>query len=533
MGADIPSRASRPIPFRASGVLLHVTSLPGKYGIGDLGPEAYAFVDLLGRAKQSYWQILPLSPPGEGNSPYQAYSAFAGNPGVISPEALYRDGLVTRAELREWQRKAADRVDFAAVESKWGLLARAMHRMAGEKTAHGRMRAAFARFSAENAEWLEDYALFMAIKDQGSGPWQAWPKSLVLRKTAALSEAKRELSNDVALHRFGQFVFFRQLHALRAHARSRGVRIIGDLPIFVSGDSADVWARPELFLLDRHRRPRVVAGVPPDLFSKTGQRWGTPLYDWRAMKREEYRWWARRARAALAQADLVRLDHFRGFAAYWEIPARRPTAQHGRWVKGPGRELFDTLRAALGALPFIAEDLGVITPDVEALRDELGLPGMRVLQFAFGGADDGSNPHLPHNYPRNAVAYTGTHDNDTSAGWYAKLRREERARVRESAGARDGDDVAWSLMRLGWSSVADLAIAPVQDVLGLGSRARMNVPGKSRGNWGWRVEAGAMTDEAWGRLAELTCRYARARPQQPVRATRPVAVAAEAESRRS
>jgi 4-alpha-glucanotransferase len=519
MGVQTFRGDSGPIPFRAAGVLLHVTSLPGQYGIGDLGPEAHAWVDLLSRAKQSHWQILPLNPPGEGHSPYQAFSAFAGNPAVISPAALYRDGLLTRAELRECERPPKDRVDFAAAEGKWALLARAMQRMAGEKRAHLRIRAAVEQFCDANAEWLEDYALFMAIKDHRIGPWQAWPKSLVLRKAAALADAKRELANNVALHRFAQFVFFRQLDALRAHARSRGVRIIGDLPIFISGDSADVWARPELFHLDRHRRPRVVAGVPPDLFSKTGQRWGTPLYDWRAMRREGYRWWVRRAQAALEQADVVRLDHFRGFAAYWEIPAHRPTAQYGRWVKGPGRDLFEALRAELRALPFIAEDLGVITPDVEALRDELGLPGMRVLQFAFGGSDDGSNPHLPHNHPRNAVAYTGTHDNDTSSGWYSKLRRAERARAQEYAGARDGDSVAWALTRLAWSSVAGLAIAPVQDVLGLGSPARMNVPGKSKGNWGWRMDARAMTNDAWERLAELTCRYGRAHPQRPARAS--------------
>ena len=493
---------------RISGILLHVTSLPGPYGIGDLGPAAHEWVEAFARAGQGCWQMLPLGPPGSGDSPYQCYSAFAGNPMLISPDRLVADCLLTSTAVQP-PNLDANAVDFPGVrEFKTRLLTEAWQ--AFQDGAARPLRASFKRFCAAEAAWLDDFALFMALREaQGSASWTDWPRELVLRRPGALRDARAELADAVGRHQFTQFLFFGQLDDLRKHARRAGVKLIGDLPMFVSADSADVWANPELFLLDEHRRPRVVAGVPPDYFSKTGQRWGNPLYNWPKMKRTRYRWWVDRLRATLRQVDLVRLDHFRGFEAYWEVPARNRTAGHGRWVKAPGAELLKTLRVKLGGLPFIAEDLGLITKEVEALRDDLGLPGMRVLQFAFG--DSFGNPFLPHRYCRNAVVYTGTHDNDTTAGWYATLSPEEQARVRRYA-ACDGQNVPWDLIRLAWSSVADIAVAPFQDVLGLGSEARMNVPGKPTGNWRWRFTRDMVSDSSFDRLRELTETYDRTVP---------------------
>ncbi len=469
---------------RSSGVLMHVTSLPNEFAIGDLGPAAYRWVDTLAKAKQRWWQILPLGPPGAGYSPYQCFSAFAGNTDLISPALLVREGLVTRAEIKGLlAKRAVDRIDPARA-SKRPLLNAAIDRVLAArirtKTAH--LRDEFEAFCASTA-WLDDYALFMAVKDRYPTQWQSWPRRILRREPATLEDLRRDLRQAYDLHRFGQFIFARQLRALKTHATERGVQLIGDIPIFVSPDSADVWARPELFELDRQRLPRAVAGVPPDMFSATGQRWGNPLYNWDAMERDGFQWWIDRVRATLEQVDLVRMDHFRGFAGYWRIPAKAPTAETGKWVKAPGKALFTALRKAIGKLPFIAEDLGVITPDVEALRDEFGLPGMRVLQFAFGGGD---NPFLPHNYPTNSVAYTGTHDNDTTAGWFRSADRETRKRIVKYA-PEAKNDAAWALMRLAWGSVAKLAIAPVQDLLRLGNKSRMNLPGTATGNWTWRM----------------------------------------------
>jgi 4-alpha-glucanotransferase len=433
-------------------VLLHVTSLPGRYGIGDLGPEARRWVDALARAKQSWWQILPLGPPGCGDSPYQCFSAFAGNPLLISPDVLIEEGLLTRADVGGASFSDA-RVDYPRVRRfKERLL-----RLAWERHTADRQ---FERFRGEQASWLDDFALFMALKEAFPGRcWTDWPRELMSRKPAAMRAARATWADAIGRHQFAQFLFFRQLQNLRKYAHGKGVRLIGDLPIFVAQESSDVWANPHLFKLDRHRRPKVVAGVPPDYFSKTGQRWGNPIYDWRNMQRDGFKWWVERFRATLAQTDLVRIDHFRGFSACWEIPAHLPTAVGGRWVTAPGAALFAAAREALGGLPFIAEDLGLITPDVERLRDSLGLPGMRVLQFAFG--DSAANPFLPHNYERNVVVYPGTHDNDTTVGWFARLKARERAAVRRYA-PHVGDDPAWEMMRLGWGSVANLAIAPAQ-----------------------------------------------------------------------
>jgi 4-alpha-glucanotransferase len=406
-----------------------------------------------------------------------------------------------------------DRVKYRKAGAlKSALLSRAWERF--RAGGGGRRRAGpFDAFLATQTHWLDDFATFMALRDaNGTSDWPQWPREIVRRQSAAMREARTVLADEIRRQQFSQFLFRRQLQALRRYARPRGVSLIGDLPIFVSADSADVWANPHLFQLDRSHRPRAVAGVPPDYFSRTGQRWGNPLYDWEAMRRDGFAWWVARARATLDQVDLVRIDHFRGFEAYWQIPARLPTAERGRWVKAPGRGLFVALRKQLGRLPFIAEDLGLITPEVESLRDQFGLPGMRVLQFAFGGGG-ADNPFLPHNYVPNAVAYTGTHDNDTTPGWFARLDRKGRAAVRDYApdGQLNGKwDPAWALIRLAWSSVAHTAVAPLQDVLGLGSKARMNTPGTGTGNWRWRFQEGMLREDRLDQLGELTATYGRA-----------------------
>jgi 4-alpha-glucanotransferase len=492
-------------PNRSAGILLHPTSLPGPYGIGDLGPAAYGWIDALAHAKQRWWQILPLGPTGYGDSPYQAFSAFAGNPFLVSPQYLREDGLIDARDL-DGVRFPDRFVDFGPViEFKNRLLARAWQNFG---TGRGQaLRPLLDAFTRDHGGWLDDYALFMAIKEEhGGGSWQEWPAEARRRDPAYLKQARARLADTIGLHQFRQFLFFRQWQAVRDYAHRQGIRIIGDIPIFVSPDSADVWANAELFLLDAERRPTVVAGVPPDYFSDKGQLWGNPLYNWDAMRKTRFGWWVARMRALMGQVDFVRLDHFRGFEAYWEIRAGKPNAIEGRWVKAPGRELLTTLRDELGQLPIIAEDLGVITPEVDALRREFELPGMRILQFAFG--DNAENRFLPHNYEYNTVVYTGTHDNDTTWGWYRATSEQERDHVRRYL-ARDGSDVAWVLMRLAWSSVAADAIAPLQDVLNLGSEGRMNFPGKPEGNWAWRFQANQLNPWILDRLAEMTQLYGR------------------------
>jgi 4-alpha-glucanotransferase len=493
-------------PLRSAGILLHPTSLPSRGGIGDLGPAAYDWVDALARARQSCWQVLPLGPTGYGDSPYQSLSAFAGNPNLISPELLVREGLLQPADLdgRDWP---ADYVDFGPViASKTQLTARAWDTF--QAGAGGVLRPLFEEFRNGQASWLDDFALFISLKEaHGGGSWLDWPENLVLRDPSTLRQARQDLAAAMELHRFRQFLFDRQWRALKVYAHRQGIRLIGDVPIFVAGDSADVWTNPELFLLDERRRPTRVAGVPPDYFAKTGQLWGNPLYDWPEHQRTGYAWWTARLRAALKQVDLIRLDHFRGFEAYWEVPAGDPTAEKGRWVNGPGADLFRVLREALGSLPLIAEDLGVITPEVEELRLRLGLPGMRILQFAFGGARE--DRFLPHRHERNTVVYTGTHDNDTTRGWYESLTEAEVRYLRAYAPSSDGD-AAWDLIRLAWASVADYALAPLQDVLSLGSAARMNFPGVPSGNWRWRFRADMLTETLLDRLAHFTDIYQRA-----------------------
>jgi 4-alpha-glucanotransferase len=490
---------------RAAGILLHPTSLPGQYGIGDLGPATYSWIDALVHARQKWWQILPLGPTGFGDSPYQCFSAFAGNPFLVSPQLLVQDGLVNAGDL-EGLRFPEAKVDYGAViPFKNKLLARAWDNFqAGRGDG---LRSAFDEYCKRQAHWLEDYALFMAIKEaQGGKSWQEWPANLRRRDPVALTQARQGRASSLGAHKFHQFTFYRQWQGVKEYAHQRGVRIIGDIPIFVSSDSADVWANPQLFMLDKDRKPSVVAGVPPDYFSATGQLWGNPLYNWEALSATDYAWWIARLRSSLELVDIIRLDHFRGFEAYWEIPAGKPTAVEGRWVKAPGRALLRCLKDALGGLPLIAEDLGVITPEVEALRDDFGLPGMRILQFAFAGGSD--NPYLPHNYLRRTVVYTGTHDNDTTRGWFATTPERERDHVRRYLG-RDGADIAWDFLRAAWSSVADYAVAPLQDVLSLDTTARMNLPGRPAGNWGWRYTADQLTPWVLDRLGEMTHIYGR------------------------
>jgi 4-alpha-glucanotransferase len=496
---------------RAAGVLLHVTSLPGPHGVGDLGPAAFRWVDALAAAGQAWWQVLPLNPPGKGDSPYQAYSAFAGNPLLIGVDGLAKDGLLTRADLRGSALPPGP-IDFAAATTlKGGLLVRAFERFQGG--AAKPLRTELARFRRTQAAWLDDYALYMALLDaHGDRPWGEWDAGIKRRQPAAMADARRSLFDRIDRHAFDQFLFARQWQQLKTYAADRGVRVIGDIPIFVSGDSADVWAHPEQFLLDRQLKPTVVAGVPPDYFSKTGQRWGNPLYNWKRMAADEFGWWVARLRTLLEQTDLVRIDHFRGFAACWNVPASEPTAVHGKWVKTRGQALLTTVEEQLGRLPFIAEDLGVITPDVEALRDGFGLPGMRVLQFGFGGGPD--NVFLPHHHVRNAVVYTGTHDNDTSAGWFASLDKKQRRHAADYVAGIEADP-AGALIRLAWQSVADLAITPAQDVLRLGSDARMNTPGTDRGNWMWRLADDYRDHDGWDELGAWTETYGRKRPLAP------------------
>jgi 4-alpha-glucanotransferase len=510
------------VSARAAGILLHPTSLPGPHGIGDLGPGARRFLGFLADAGLSLWQVLPLHPTGYGDSPYAPLSAFAGNPLLVSLEILAEAGDLPRKRIASPPfDPAARRTDFAAVR-RWKLprLEEAARRFLRRP---GGRRDAFEAFSAAAAAWLEDYVLFADIKESlesrpgGSGAWYAgWPADLAARDPGALARWRSDRREELDVRRVQQFFFHEQWQALHQEAARQGVSIIGDMPIFVAGDSAEVWANRRLFRLDASGSPLVVAGVPPDYFSPTGQRWGNPLYDWDALAREGYRWWIERVRAALRMVDWLRIDHFRGFAACWEVPADSPTAERGRWVPAPGDRLFDALHAALGPLPIVAEDLGVITPEVERLRDGRGFPGMKILQFAFdareAGPFDPDNPFLPHNFAPNAVVYTGTHDNDTTRGWWRQRNRAERDAVRSYLGlggrARPRT-VVWAFIRLALSSVCRFAILPLQDVLVLGSGARMNTPSTFGGNWTWRCRDRDLSPRAAARLAGLARSYGR------------------------
>jgi 4-alpha-glucanotransferase len=506
---DQPAAERSPMP-RAAGILLHPTSLPGPHGIGDLGAAAYRFIETLEAARQTIWQMMPLGPVGLGNSPYAASSAFAGFPLLIALDQLMGRGWLDQGDLAAPDFPAAQVQFEGAAAFKTARLRKAF--AAFERTASEEDRASLEAFQEQHGSWLDDFALFMAIKDahDGSG-WMEWERPLALREPDALAQARRDLAEDVRYHQWVQWVFFEQWASVRKHANERGIMIVGDIPIFVAWDSADVWVHRDQFQMD-DEQPKVVAGVPPDAFSKTGQRWGNPIYDWEKMAETGFRWWLDRFRATLELVDTVRLDHFRGFAAYWSVPADEETAINGTWVPGPGRALFDALAAGLGHVPMIVEDLGEITPDVIALREALGFPGMKVLQFAFGddaqGIPQGENPYLPHNYEPNCVVYTGTHDNDTTVGWLASLSEEERASVLRYLGT-DGSRIARDLTRLAHQSVAAVAVIPLQDLLELGAEGRMNVPGRPEDNWTWRYDEGTIQPEQTAWLAELTAATAR------------------------
>ena len=505
MQNDGPHPVVLPFPpdYRASGILVHVTSLPSGHGIGDLGPTARQWIDRLQAAGQSWWQALPVGPTGYGNSPYQSLSSFAANELLISPDDLVEDGLLRPGDC-DGGAAATAWVDYAAViPFKERLLSTAWRNFSSG--ARRDLVSAFEAFCSEQSHWLDDYALFRALKARFKGAaCLDWPGELVRREPAALRAARRELAAPCEETRFAQFLLLRQGGRLKAYARSRGVRLLGDLPFYVSPDSSDVWAAPQFFRLDENRRPLLVAGVPPDYFSATGQLWGNPVYDWPALQRSGYRWWIERLGALLGHVDMVRLDHFRAFAAAWCVPAGSLTAETGSWVPGPGANFFAAAQAALGTLPFIAEDLGLITPDVIALRDRFGLPGMRVLQFAFD--DHGDNPHLPDNYVHNTVVYTGTHDNPTTRGWFEALPERERQTVWDylRRPARDFGEAAPALIELAWNSAAALAMAPLQDLLNLSDEARMNQPGRIEGNWRWRCTEAMLSPAVWQWLHDLT-----------------------------
>ncbi|MBT8401408.1 MAG: 4-alpha-glucanotransferase [Rhodothermia bacterium] len=502
---------------RASGVLLHITSLPGRYGIGDLGHEAYAFAEKLAAAKQKIWQVLPLVPVGHGYSPYSSPSTFAGNPLLISPDLLLEEGFLDLSDLDSLPDFSNHHVEFERViRFKTSLLEIAFQRFQSARHSEAQ---AFERFCDQEKTWLDDYALFMAIREsQNNQCWTDWPGPVRDRTESAIEGVRSSLGDRISVHKFWQFLFARQWDRFRRFCNSRSISVVGDIPIYVAHDSADVWSEPHLFQLDDVGQPTVVAGVPPDYFSETGQRWGNPIYRWETMRDNEYDWWTRRMASILKQVDVVRLDHFRGFEAYWEVPASEPTAVKGRWVEGPGAGLFETLKSRLVELPVIAEDLGLITPGVVELMDRFGFPGMAVMQFAFDG--DADDKFLPHNYRRNLVAYTGTHDNDTLHGWYSSNRSTQDAaqvnRAREYCrsylGVTDhnSSDIHVKFIRALQMSVADTVVIPLQDVLGLGTEARMNVPGEGLGNWTWRFAMDDVTDEVVKQMAEFASLYGRA-----------------------
>lgn len=501
---------------RSSGILLHPTSLPGRYGVGDLGEWAYHFVDWLAAAGQSLWQILPLGPTSYGDSPYQTLSAFAGNPLLISLDKLVEAGWLTEEDLNDVPDFPVHHVDFGWVIGYHDtLLAQAYARF--DANATSAQKAEFDRWCAENSTWLDDFALFIALKSHYEGkPWVEWgDPALALREEAALAAARETHASVINQHRFRQWVFYNQWFELKTYANKKGVRLVGDLPIFVAHDSSDVWANRPLFFLDEKGSPTVIAGVPPDYFSETGQRWGNPLYRWDVMAKDGYAWWISRIKAVLEQVDIVRIDHFRGFEAYWEVPASEETAVNGKWIPGPGFKFFNAVKAALGEqLPIIAEDLGLITQGVIELRDGLGLPGMKILQFAFGGLN-GENDFLPHLYIPNCVVYTGTHDNNTTAGWWQSGEAHEQVRkhVAEYIG-HEVREIHWDLIRLGMMSVAHTFIAPLQDVWGFGEDTRMNLPGAPSGNWTWRFTPEWLAHHSRHRLAYFTRLYGRA-PAKP------------------
>jgi 4-alpha-glucanotransferase len=496
------------MPFpRTSGILLHPTCFPGPDGIGDLGEPARQFIDFLAESGQEIWQILPLGPTGYGNSPYMSFSAIAGNPLLISLDVLVEQGWLSPEDLYRRPEFDPDFIEFdRAIAWKMPLLRKASQTF--QKQASAKQQTQFDSFCHIKAHWLEDFALFMALLEAHPGSvWTDWPKPLRDRDDEALQQARQDLADEIHCQKFMQFEFFRQWTALKEYANQNHVQVFGDVPIYVSFNSSDVWAHPHLFQLDADKQPIAVAGVPPDYFAETGQRWGNPLYDWAALEETGFVWWIIRLREGLELVDLMRIDHFRGFAAYWAVPAEEETAENGEWIEGPGAKLFEAIDSALGNLPIVAEDLGDIDQPVIDLRNQFDFPGMKILHFAFGGGSD--NPFLPFNVSPNSVIYTGTHDNDTTLGWYESAPDYERDRLHQYLGCTGSDGVVWDLIRLALGSVANQAIIPLQDLCSLGTDARMNLPGTAEGNWGWRYRPGALAPEYSDRLRSLTQIYGR------------------------
>lgn len=494
---------------RASGILLHPTSLPSPYGMGDIGSAAYQFVDFLETTGQQLWQMLPLGPTGHGNSPYMSYSAMAGNHLLISLDHLRDRGLLEQGDLDSLPPFPTEAVDFEVViPAKMALLEKAA--IAFHSANGGSDREAYDTFCQERDFWLDDYAFFMALKQahQGAG-WPHWDQAIARRQPEAMAQWRQKLIPQINIHKYLQFEFCRQWSNLKAYANERHIQIVGDMPIYVAHDSVDVWAFPHNFMVDPETlTPAEMAGVPPDYFSETGQLWGNPTYNWEAVQERGFRWWLQRLKALLDYVDLIRIDHFRGFQAYWAVPAGETTAMNGEWVEAPGEAFFKTVKEELGSLPILAEDLGVITPEVEALRDQFDFPGMKILQFAFGS--DHMNPYLPFNYTRNCLVYTGTHDNDTTVGWFSKASDYERGRIYRYVGDLGSDGIHWAMIRLALASIANQAIVPLQDLFGLDSSSRMNSPGKADGNWGWRYHSDWINEDIRDRLRELTRLTARA-----------------------
>ncbi len=490
---------------RSSGVLLHPTSLPGEFGIGELNEHAYRFVDLLAENQQKLWQIFPLGPTGYGDSPYQCFSAFAGNPLLIDLTKFVREGWLTKKDVKHEPFDDLD-IDYGRVIFFKKELFKTAHQRF-QKSATKEQQQQYQTFCEQQWDWLEDFALFMALKEHhGGAVWNTWDEALVKRDPATLAEWKTRLQDAISLQKFLQFQFFAQWMELKAYANGKGIKVIGDLPIFVAFDSADAWSHPDLFYFDNTGQPLYVAGVPPDYFSATGQLWGNPLYRWDVMKQHGYAWWVERFKKIFEVVDIVRIDHFRGFAKYWRIPAGEKTAINGTWEPGPGEDLFRAIEEKLGKLPIIAEDLGVITPDVVALREAFDFPGMKILQFAFDSSE--ANDYLPHTYDKNCVVYTGTHDNDTTRGWYEKANKKDKTWVNNYL-RTNGKEIWWDFIQTAWASVADIAMVPLQDMLGLGSDARMNTPSTTGMNWKWRFTWEMIPSEAFARLRQFTELYGR------------------------
>lgn len=492
---------------RSSGIILHPTSLPGKYGMGDIGPNAYKFVDFLVETKQKLWQVLPLGPTGYGDSPYQCFSTFAGNPILISIEKLVEEGLLDKKEADPKEPFDDEKVDYGRVINyKNAVFRKAFDNFESNKK-NGAETAKFESFCERHSKWLDDYSLFMSLKGKFHGrPWIEWDHDIKLKQNDAVARYKHELATEIKFQKFLQYVFFKQWYELKAYANSNGVKIIGDIPIYVAFDSSDAWSSPSTFQFDSEMTPINVAGVPPDYFSKTGQLWGNPLYNWQALKDTGFKWWIDRIRSVEELVDIIRIDHFRGFAGYWAVPYGDKTAMNGKWEKGPGEDLFFAIKDAMGDLPILAEDLGFLTEDVHELRDKFNFPSMKILQFGFDSKE--GSPYVPHLFTPNSVVYTGTHDNDTIVGWYDKAPAEDKKYVKEYMNT-DGKEIAWDFIRFAWASVAVFSIAPLQDILSLGSEARLNTPSVASGNWQWRFKWDQITPQIKEKLKKFTKLYGR------------------------